>query len=754
MPVELKKLEKFYEQVKKLCKTDEYNLVLHKHLGDIFYAVSLREEFERHTGRKLHFIVRPDHVFLLRMLGATNYSVCAFQWMERIARTAEYPWLPPAAHASHRFDVIVKDVFLSIPVLGEPFILDGEQVHFYLFGCYWCRLWSNNLLGRTDFQYPVPRGEVPMSSEGEKILSSLAPSEKIILLAPDAATATELPVEIWDALAEEFSKKGYTAIVNSKKYHIKHTTSAFDLGLSLPDVIALGQRCAYVFSLRSGLCDVLVGIGKRLYAIYPAMLRREFGSLIKPFAEPTEVNEIQFYHWRTSPIIWEGEDLTPCVQKELDKLKVMYRRERSLLTFSNKKKKPGHQFWSGVFNSVAGESHQFPENNVENPPLKGREKEVKVLGITVYKRKIEARSGMILETLLGGLWHERRVGRKNKKICVCGVQVYSRNKRRKKVLWVTLERYDYERQWLHRLAQQVGEQNDDVYLLRHNIGETYVELVCMEERIRMRGSKRPLVVAREKKYEEMCRMLLPEWIEVRHIPLEMGDIHWIFREQGEEYRDVMIETEGHRFFCSTPHVAEHMVEQLEKDPGVNFYRYICASVGVEPAKTRLAAPRVLEESEERARRMMEREGLEEGRYVVLLPEAMSTEELEDGFWQGLANELRCRGYGVYVNRTSGDAEDTTVGVLMELCRHAGGVITLGSGIAIMLAQVATRLDIVYTPLKSRTIKRDASIVMRLYSVGHLPGLDMQRVGEYDSGKLSTEALTEQILIHYKRIANF
>ena len=152
--------------------------------------------------------------------------------------------------------------------------------------------------------------------------------------------------------------------------------------------------------------------------------------------------------------------------------------------------------------------------------------------------------------------------------------------------------------------------------------------------------------------------------------------------------------------------------------------------------------------------MMEREGLEEGRYVVLLPEAMSTEELEDGFWQGLANELRCRGYGVYVNRTSGDAEDTTVGVLMELCRHAGGVITLGSGIAIMLVQVATRIDIVYTPLKSRTIKRDASIVMRLYSVGHLPGLDMQRVGEYDSGKLSTEALTEQILIHYKRIANF
>ena len=100
------------------------------------------------------------------------------------------------------------------------------------------------------------------------------------------------------------------------------------------------------------------------------MLRREFGSLIKPFAKPTGVNEIQFYHWKTDPIIWEGEDLTPCVQKELDRLKEMYRKERILLRVCPEEEKTGHEFWSGVFNAVAGESHQFPENNTENPPPK------------------------------------------------------------------------------------------------------------------------------------------------------------------------------------------------------------------------------------------------------------------------------------------------------------------------------------------------------------------------------------------------
>ena len=368
MSIELKKLEKFHKEIKTLSRVDEYNLVLHKHLGDIFYAVALREEFERHTGRKLHFIVRPSHVFLLEMLGAANYSVCNFRWIERAITQANYRWLPAPGHETYYLDMIFQDLFISVPVLGEPFVLDGVQLGFLLFDLYWCRQWAFYLLGYTNFQYPVPKGKVPMSSEGEKILSLLKPMEKIVLLAPDASTATEMGPEIWDALAEEFSKKGYVVVVNSKKYNIKHATSAFALGLSLPDVIALGQRCAYVFSLRSGLCDVLVGIGERLYAFYPAMLRREFGSLIKPFAEPTGVNEIQFYHWRTSPIIWEGEDLTPCVQKELDKLREMYRKEKMLLENSPEKEKVEHQFWSGVFNAVAGESHQFPENNKENPP--------------------------------------------------------------------------------------------------------------------------------------------------------------------------------------------------------------------------------------------------------------------------------------------------------------------------------------------------------------------------------------------------
>ena len=385
--------------------------------------------------------------------------------------------------------------------------------------------------------------------------------------------------------------------------------------------------------------------------------------------------------------------------------------------------------------------------NIENPPSWEGRKVVRFLGISVYKQEIDRWSGAIRETLLGGLWHERRLG-KHKRVYVCGLQVYSRNRRRKKVLGITLQRYDYERKWLEELAQKVGEEYDDVYLPRHNMGETYVELACMEERVRGHGSRKPLVVAREEKVEQMCRMMLPKGIEVRHIPLDQGVIHEIFCEQGKEYREIMLEAEGHRFFCLTPRIAEHMVELRRKDPHVNFYSYICESVG---AKAGESIPRLQTQKEvrEQARILMQREGLEEGKYVVLLPEAVSTQMLPESFWRGLEEELIKRGYETYINRTIESNARVSVGVLVEVSRHAAGVITMGSGVAIVLAREVRHMDIIYTPMRGRRLRaHGAEMVMQLYSVRHLPGVDMQSINEYDSEKISSKALVEQIVANY------
>ena len=149
----------------------------------------------------------------------------------------------------------------------------------------------------------------------------IAPLNKIVLFAPEAATATEFSPEFWSIISKRVHQQGYKIIVNSKKYKIKHGISAFDLNLSLQDVIALGFSCAYVFSLRSGLCDVLVGARERLYAFYPAMLHRGMNSLNKCFEPTPNVNEIAVWHWKIDKVLWEDEDLTKPLQKHINKLR-------------------------------------------------------------------------------------------------------------------------------------------------------------------------------------------------------------------------------------------------------------------------------------------------------------------------------------------------------------------------------------------------------------------------------------------------
>ena len=117
----------FYNEIKNLCKPDEYNLVLHKHLGDVFYAIGLKDEFERVYGKKLHFIVRPQHEFLMKLFGVDHYAVYNFKSFEKRVLQFDWQYMPYASHESHKFDMLCKDAFSSVPLLNIPFSI-----------CRWC----------------------------------------------------------------------------------------------------------------------------------------------------------------------------------------------------------------------------------------------------------------------------------------------------------------------------------------------------------------------------------------------------------------------------------------------------------------------------------------------------------------------------------------------------------------------------------------------------------------------------------------
>ncbi|MBR2033926.1 MAG: hypothetical protein IKA03_04560, partial [Alphaproteobacteria bacterium] len=449
----------FFAHVQKHCKTNHYNLFLHKHLGDVFYAIGLKDAFEKTHKAPLHFIIRPQHEFLMKMYNITNYSVCDIHDLDKKIMSLNLPYLPGSTNKSHKFDSLCKDLFVSFPIKAIPFILDGDINSFFLFNNYWCFLWAYNCgINIDNFKFNIPPKQLMLSKKALNKIKKIAPLNKIVLFAPEAATAIELPVEFWNEIAEEVHKKGYSIIVNSKKYKISHGISAFDLNLSLEDVVALGFNCANVFSLRSGLCDVLVGAGKKLYAFYPAMLRREMFSLSKPFSQPSEVKEIGIYNWKIDSVKWQGIDLTQKLQKQINIVYRIYLKEKIKALFSLRKRKERHKYLYNLFRNIGGISKMFPENNLGNPRPK-QNVNLKFLGIPLWQKKYikEGDGQKKVIKILGGLIKYTQSANNAKKLNILGIGVMTHKFVRFetiKILGVTVFKKDRQPQFLQWFLEQ------------------------------------------------------------------------------------------------------------------------------------------------------------------------------------------------------------------------------------------------------------------------------------------------------------
>ena len=740
----------FYREVNKLCKQGEYNLVLHKHLGDVFYAIGLKDEFERVYGKKLHFIVRPQHEFLMKMYGIKDYSVFDLKEFEKFATQSDFRYMPYASHKSHKFDMLCKDVFSSMPLENIPFILDGDVSSFFLFDHYWCFLWAYNAgININHFKFPLPKNKLPIQPQLRKKINKIAPLDKIVLFAPEAATATELVQEFWNIIADKVHAKGYKIIVNSKKYKINHGISAFDLGLSLEDVVALGLNCAYVFSLRSGLCDALVGAGERLYAFYPAMLKREMNSLTFPFEQETNVNEILLEKWSISPVVWENIDLTPELQKYINSMKKNYHVEKIKYTLARKKNKEGHRFWYMLFKDIFDESKIFPNNNIDNlsQKISSPLKKISLLGLTLYKKVSDDKTRTQKHYVFGGLIRYKENERHCWDLSLCGIKVLSYNKKHLKLLYIPILKFNWRKKWMDRLQRQIDPIYDDIYLLRHNIGETTVELMFLQARIKANNSKKPLLIVWNKKNIGYYKMFVEDIVDMQYIKLHQYDIMSVFSQQGENYKEIVLKQNNQRFICSTPQIAENMVWHN----GTNFYDYIkkCCHI-LENAHP--VFPSVSENTKANVIKIMQNIGLNK-KFVIIAPEANSLAKLPRKFWLDIIAQLKKQGYDIFINSYLSECNVDNVKTarlsleeLFCLAQKSERIITLGSGLAVLLALTQVPMDIIYTELSATKITYTATQAIEKYSVFHLLMVKKENITEYNVDTETLDNIKKAILL--------
>lgn len=748
----IEKLRVYVEEIKQISPADSYTLILHKHLGDVFYTIGTKDEFRRKFGEDLFFIVRPQQEFLMKLWGVTRYATYDLDSIVKnnkdFIRYFFDGRIPSAEEKDWLIDSVFQELFPAVPLKGMPFICDNRLNLFVRYPKYWCYRWAESLTLSSDFKFSLPPNKLPLSKAASTFCQKFGGVDRIVLFSPEAQTAAELPVEFWEIIAKEVRKAGYTVVVNSKRYPLTGTVSLFDYPLTLEDVISIGQNCAYVFSLRSGLCDVLVGRGNRLYALSPAQLRREDGSLTIPFTPDTECNEVQIYDWTVPEFQWQGIDLRSALQPSIDLLhrKYLLSSVKKILCPTKK-----HRAVKNFFRNIAGKSHRFPENNVLNPiPDVSKKIHFGSTAFEWYSKKTFDRLGIarIEKKLFGGLIKVKK-SPVERKFYIAGIPLLATKHRKKKVtkvLGIPVWFKDRRKSFFDYLKGKIAPGFDHIYISRHNIGETVVYLSHLKSWIEKNKSKKPLVVVWREKDLPFYKMFLGNEVAIQFLPIAQSDLNSFFREE-------VTEVNGVRFYVPTFRIAESMKVAHKENREVNFNNFILKSMGLPsdsmPSNKVVIADEVKAQVAEQLRAWKIDQP-----FVLLCPLATSLKDLPDEFWVKLCEDLRDKGYLVLVNTPTeiqGLKADVfcylPIDQLYELASRAKAIYTLASGLGVLLSYIGVPITLLYTDFRSRSIGYSSKLAMEIYSVKHQNLVEKSYIFEIDAnseGALDIKKLTQML----------
>ena len=369
------------------------------------------------------------------------------------------------------------------------------------------------------------------------------------------------------------------------------------------------------------------------------------------------------------------------------------------------------------------------------------------MGIPLYKTK---KNGTIKKHyILGGLIRYKENQRHCWTLSVLGIKLLHYNKEFLKLLYIPILKFNWKKRWLNKLQSQIDPKYDDIYLLRHNIGETTVELMFLQARIKANKSKKPLLIVWDKKNIGYYKMFVKDNVDMQYIKLNQYDIMSVFAQRDENYKEVIFKQNNQRFICSTPQIAENMVLHN----GKNFYDYIkkCSHI---PENAHPVFPSVSENTKANVTKIMQNLGLSK-KFVIIAQEANSLEKIPQEFWQDIIVQLKKKGYDVFVNSflcecTVKKAKTQAISLeeLFCLAKKSERIITLGSGLAVLLALVQVPMDIIYTEFADKKIGYTATQAIEKYSVFYLPMVKKENITEYNVDTATLDDIKKAILLKF------
>lgn len=284
-------VKQFYNYIINHCQSDCFNLVLHRHLGDSFVLLCLKDYFEKKYGKKLYFFVKPRQEILMKIFSIENYTVFDITKFLDIRDYTTETDISKTQYIDKIEENLYINLFPSIPLINTPFICN--PIDYIKNRCPYKNFihgWSI-MLGLDIKQVSAPKLNIKLSNEVLNKLNNID-LNKIICFAPEANSCKEINIEFWNLLAEQLTLKGYSVIVNSVNRHNKIKFANY-FNFSLYDFIAISKSAKAVFTIRSGLADILANVSQNCFVFSTEDIYQDYFYMNKIFKLPYKVNEIR-----------------------------------------------------------------------------------------------------------------------------------------------------------------------------------------------------------------------------------------------------------------------------------------------------------------------------------------------------------------------------------------------------------------------------------------------------------------------------
>lgn len=250
----------------------------------------------------------------------------------------------------------------------------------------------------------------------------------------------------------------------------------------------------------------------------------------------------------------------------------------------------------------------------------------------------------------------------------------------------------------------------NIFFFRHNLGENVAYLMSIESFVRSNNLKNVVLVAINDVQESLLKLFYRDKYKIIKYELRIEDLRRFIQNDIVRYKNNIY------IYAPGVYLSEQLIEKFNKRVNYTIFDFVCETLNINKDKTEFVRP---VENVNMNNYIVEKKLQHD--FVMIFPDAQSMIQLTDGFWLKLVEGLQEKGYKVFVNGKDTKYLGTVTDFLdleqtFALAKKSKGIIGMGSGIAMMLAQTGIKGDYIYTEFHDKWLGYTADIVGKIYSL--------------------------------------